>query len=624
MSSMEYFLPLFLIIPFIGFLIGLVISRQNENGIFLSMLIPVVLQIILGIGFTLYWVLFDRSVLNIKEITLYKTSDYSFFIDLLFDKVTAIYLLMSSILTFMITVFSRSYMHKDGGYKRYFNNMMLYFFGVQVIIFSGNFETMFIGWEILGISSFLLIAYYRDRYLPVRNAFKVFSIYRLADIGILLAMWLLHHLFHENVTFVQLQNAEFMQHHLIHNSDVILVASFAIILAASVKSAQFPFSSWLPRAMEGPTPSSSIFYGSIAVHIGVYLMLRTYPFWSSVLFVQINVILLGLFTAFVSSTIARVQNSIKGQIAYSSLAQIGIMMVEVALGFENLALIHLTGNAFLRSYQLLISPSIVTYKLRDQFFNTSLRRDGAQSKWQTKLYNTMYVLALKEFYMDNYIYKYFWFPFKNIGGKLSSLSTKKAIFIFLITGVTGFVLYVFLDYSRLSFQSYLPNFFGCVALAFVLRAFTIRKHPFGAWILLVLNHFLIAFAVSFNEHFDGIETVFYLSGVAFSGLIGGGVLYKLNKQETFSLDNYFGHAIEHKNKAILFLLSAIALGGFPITTTFLGEDLLFSHVHLNQPFLMTILALNYVISGISIMRIYSRVFLGPNHKWYRPEARRSA
>ena len=621
---METILPLFLLIPLVGFTISLIIPSKNEKGIFLSMAIPVAIQVLFAVSFTVYWAVFDQSTLNIKEVTLYDTDHYSFFIDLLFDKVTATYLIMSSTLTFMIAMFSRSYMHKDSGFKRYFNTMMLYFFGVQVIIFSGNFETMFIGWEILGLSSFLLIAYYRDRYLPVRNGFKVYSMYRLADIGILLAMWFIHHLFHENITFIQLLNQDFIQEHIAKNMGVAILVSFAIILAATVKSGQFPFSSWLPRAMEGPTPSSSIFYGSIAVHIGVYLMLRTYPFWSNILFVQVNVILLGLFTAFVSSAIARVQFSIKGQIAYSSLAQIGIMMVEVAFGFETLALIHLTGNAFLRSYQLLISPSIVTYKLRDQFFNYVGTKNKEMNNWQKKLYNTLYVLALKEFYMDNYIYKYLWFPFKKIGGRLSKLNTKAAISIFIVIGLVAAYLFIFYDYDHMTFNQYLPDVFGLLALAFVLRAFTIRKHPYGAWILLILNHFLIAFAVSFNEHFDMIETGFYLSGVVEAGTVGLIILYLLSKQERFSLDDYYGHAIEHKYKAILFLLSAIALGGFPITTTFLGEDLLFSHVHLNQPFLIGMLAINYVISGIAIMRIYARIFLGPNHKWYRPEARRSA
>jgi NADH-quinone oxidoreductase subunit L len=103
---MENLLPLFLLIPFVGFVVSLIIPSKNEKGIFLSMAIPVAIQVIVATGFTIYWAMFDQSTLNIKEITLYDNEHYSFFIDLLFDKVTATYLIMSSTLTFMIAMFS--------------------------------------------------------------------------------------------------------------------------------------------------------------------------------------------------------------------------------------------------------------------------------------------------------------------------------------------------------------------------------------------------------------------------------------------------------------------------------------------------------------------------------------
>jgi len=621
---MESLLFLFLIIPLLGFLTGLVFPQRNEKAIFLAMSITAFLQTIFAIGFTFYWAVFVKIPLNIKEIVLYNSEHYKFFIDLYFDDITATYLIMSSVLTFMIAHFSRGYMHKDDGYKRYFNNMMLYFFGVQVIIFSGNFETLFIGWEILGLSSFLLIAYYRNRYLPVRNGFKVFSMYRIADVGILASMWLLHHLFHENVTFIQLSNQFFVQEHIHHHYLIGVLISAFIILAALVKSAQFPFSSWLPRAMEGPTPSSSIFYGSIAIHIGIYLLLRTFPFWSQMLEVRIAVICIGLISGFIASSIAKVQFSIKAQIGYSSIAQIGIMIVEVALGLEWLVLIHMTGNAFLRAYQLLVSPSVVTYKLRDQFFNYEKEKVADYSKLQLKLRNTMYVLALKEFYMDNYIYKYLWFPFKRLGHKVSFLNTKFGISVALIGLLVSSFLFRKNLYEHIAYHHFIPNIIGIIALIFVLRAFTIRKHPFGAWTLLVINHFWISLAVSFNEHFSYVEIIYYLGGVVVAGIGGYIVLKGLRKIEYFNLDDYYGHAIEHPKRALLFLIFSLTLMGFPISSTFIGEDLLFSHIHIDQVFLISIILLNFALAGIAIMRIYARVFMGPNHKWNKAEARRTA
>jgi NADH-quinone oxidoreductase subunit L len=165
---------------------------------------------------------------------------------------------------------------------------------MTLIIFSGNLETLFIGWEFLGISSFLLIAFYRNRYLPVRNAFKVYSLYRLGDVGLILAMWLSHHLFHHNITFKELPETGFCERTSSKPYvDGCVTISLMILLAAAVKSAQLPFSSWLPRAMEGPTPSSAIFYGSLSVHLGVFILLRTFPFWENQLSVRIIIGTLG-------------------------------------------------------------------------------------------------------------------------------------------------------------------------------------------------------------------------------------------------------------------------------------------------------------------------------------------
>ena len=112
-----------------------------------------------------------------KRCRSFKTEGFEFFIDLTFDRITATYLFVGSLLTFLVTVYSRYYLHRESGYKRFFNTIHFFFLGYNLVVFSGNMETLFIGWEILGISSFLLIAFYRERYLPVKNAMKVFSIH---------------------------------------------------------------------------------------------------------------------------------------------------------------------------------------------------------------------------------------------------------------------------------------------------------------------------------------------------------------------------------------------------------------------------------------------------------------
>ena len=160
------------------------------------------------IVFIVYWLSQGHPTLNLKDIVLFHTDGYEFFIDFYFDKITAVYMFVGSFLTFLVTIYSRVYLHRENGYKRFFNTILFFYVGYNIVIFSGNLETLFMGWEILGISSFLLIAFYRDRYLPVKNAVKVFSIYRIGDVGIILAMWMSHHLWHENITFLKLSNYE--------------------------------------------------------------------------------------------------------------------------------------------------------------------------------------------------------------------------------------------------------------------------------------------------------------------------------------------------------------------------------------------------------------------------------
>jgi len=177
--------------------------------------------------------------------------------------------------------------------------------------------------------------------------------------------------------------------------------AFCLACAAAVKSAQIPFSSWLPRAMEGPTPSSAIFYGSLSVHLGIFLMLRTYPFWENQIIVRVAIGIMGLTTSVIASMIGKVQSNVKSQIAYSSISQIGLIFIEIALGLDNLALLHFTGNALLRTYQLLVSPSVVSYLIRDQFYNF-IPLEEKKNHWLSKrLRNSLYVLSLKEFNVEN-------------------------------------------------------------------------------------------------------------------------------------------------------------------------------------------------------------------------------
>lgn len=622
---MKALLAIFIIIPFAGFVTSLLLPSKNENLISKVTFTTAGLQLMSALGFLGFWAFAGFPILNVKEFALYESGNYEFFIDLYFDRISATYLLVGAILTFLITTYSRYYLHREKGYKRFFNTILFFYLGYNITIFSGNFETLFIGWEILGISSFLLIAFYRDRYLPVRNAMKVFSIYRLGDIGLILAMWMSHHLWHHNVTFEQLNNYQLVDSAVNEHIYIGIFISLMVLMASAVKSAQFPFSSWLPRAMEGPTPSSAIFYSSLSVHIGVFILLRTFSFWEHLFVVRVIIGVLGLVTSVVATFSGRVQSSIKSQIAYSAIAQIGIIFIEVAMGWEVLALIHFAGNAFLRTYQLLVSPSVVTYLIREQFFNFQPEQKSNRKPWMKKLQNSIYVFSVREWNLDSLMFRYLWNPFKRLGGRLSFISVKSTSLLFVPLFMGGIFLIFNEELISDTLLHQLPTVFAFAGLLFVLKAFTERKNVVFSWWLVVFNHFWIALAVSFNEHFDFWHTGIYLSGVVVSGIGGYLCLLWLKRREpNIHLNGFQGHSYEYPVMAFVFLLACLGLAGFPITTTFLGEDLIYSHIHETQVFLVLFSALSFIFDGLTLIRIYSRVFMGPHEKTYHEVAYRSS
>ena len=622
---MDSLLHLFILVPLAGFIISLFVPKKQETSISWVAFGIVGLHFIGSIIFFIYWLLQNHPTLNQKDIVLYHTDHYEFLIDFCFDKITATYLFVGAFLTFLVTVYSRRYLHRESGYKRFFNTLLLFYFGYNIAIFSGNFETLFIGWEILGICSFLLIAFYRDRYLPVKNAYKVFSVYRIGDVGLILAMWASHHLWEENVTFLKLSHADLVHEHLSSHSLIGVFISLMILIAAAAKSAQLPFSSWLPRAMEGPTPSSAIFYGSLSVHIGVFLLLRTFPFWENQISVRILIILLGVATSALATLTARVQSTIKSQIAYSSVAQIGLIFVEVALGFEKLALFHFAGNAFLRTYQLLVSPSSVSYLIREQFYNFVPRKQTFEDSFPKKLENSIYMLSVKEWNLDSFMNRILWKPLNNAGKKLDFLTIKRLLYLFIPAYLIGlYALRTHLSMPK-ELHDYLPTIFSLIGLVTVLKAFSERKNVVMSWIMIIMNHFWMALAISFNENFTYSQVYLYLSGVVAAGILGYLCIRRLSKLEgAIDLNQFYGHSYEHPKIAFIFLLSCLGLTGFPITPTFIGEDVIFTHIHENQLVLAFFSSLSFIVDGIALVRIYARVFLGPHNKTYHETPYRSS
>ncbi len=612
---------LFIFIPLLAFFATLFWQNKQERPIAWIVQFTKAFYIIAAIAYALLWFIDGRTPVNQKLTTLYQTEHFVFAIQFYYDHITAVYSIVGAVLFFLVSTFSRYYMHRDEGYKRFFNTILFFALGYNLIIFSGNFETLFIGWEIIGLSSFLLIAFYRNRYLPVKNAFKILSNYRLSDLAIILAMWMMHHLTHQNITFTQLAEARATALQDNHNSMAVFIV-LMIILAAVVKSAQVPFTSWLPRAMEGPTSSSAIFYGSLSVHIGAFLLLRTWPFWQDMLWVKIVIIAIGVLTGIVATLIARVQPTVKTQIAYSSAAQIGIIFIEIALGFHILALVHFAGNAFLRTYQLLVSPSVLNYLVHHQYFHYHPPQENPVSRLRA----TLYVLGIKEWSLDTLMKKYFWNPFKWMGKQFPFLGSGTAMIVFIIVAVLSLLASIDKPAFLTQQDTIVASVLLIIALAVTLFAFSYRGSSINAWIYLLLAHLFIIAGIGINTlHIKTIEIVFYASGVVIAFGIGLYCLFTTKAIDNdISLNQYHGYVYEQRWTAFLFILSAIGMLGFPVTAAFIGIDVLFTYVRGNQVLPITLLALCFIFIELAAIRIFLRVYLGPHKKLNHPIAFRSS
>jgi NADH:ubiquinone oxidoreductase subunit 5 (subunit L)/multisubunit Na+/H+ antiporter MnhA subunit len=457
--------------------------------------------------------------------------------------------------------------------------------------------------------------------LPVKNAFKTISNYRISDVALILAMWMMHHLTHQNISYTDLGQARDLAAQTHHLGMAMFIVSM-FILAATVKSAQFPFTTWLPRAMEGPTSSSAIFYGSLSVHIGVFLLLRTHAFWQDMLWAKITIIIIGALTGVFATKIARVQPNVKTQIAYSSAAQIGIMFIEIALGFHWLVLIHFAGNAFLRTYQLLVSPSVLNYLVHHQYFHYH----PPQNKIVGKLKATLYILAVKEWNLDTMMFKYVWSPFKWIGKQMQLLQSRVGKIVLIVLAILAIDAAFVTPGIWESASNLLPSVFLGIALLILLAAFASRGPARESWDNLIIPHLLIISAITINAgHINWTEVILYMVGVLIAYTIGIFCLQKTYSiDKDVSLNKYHGYAYEDKVTAVLFLLASIGLLGFPVTTAFIGIDVFFTYVESGQALLIALLALCFIFIELAAIRIFLRIYMGPHKKLYHPVAFRSS
>ncbi len=284
--------------------------------------------------------------------TWFDAGDYAFELGFHVDALSIVMTILVAFVRGLIGHFSTRYLHGQRGYARFFLLLALFATGMQLLVLGANIDQLFVGWELVGLSSALLVAYFHERRTPVQAGLRVFVTYRLCDLGLLVGAVLLH----QAAGTSELALApEAMRSHA--GEAIATVIPLALLVGAMGKSAQFPVGGWLPRAMEGPTPSSALFYGALSVHAGVYLLLRAQPLFAASAIATFALIAVGVTTTIHATLVERVQTDAKSALAYATMTQVGVMLVEIGLGLTTLALVHLVGHVLLRCHQLLRAPS---------------------------------------------------------------------------------------------------------------------------------------------------------------------------------------------------------------------------------------------------------------------------
>ena len=287
--------------------------------------------------------------------TFISTGDFHVNVAALVDPLSSAMLLVVTIVSFLVHVYSIGYMAHDHGFWRFFTWLPLFVFAMLILVLADNYLVMFVGWEGVGLCSYLLIGFWFERPEPAGAAKKAFVMNRIGDWGFMIGMI---------TTFLVFGSMNFVDVFARVAKDppaqgVLSLIGLAFFLGATGKSAQLPLYSWLPDAMEGPTPVSALIHAATMVTAGVYLVARSTPIYDAAGPVLAGIGGVGALTAIFAATIALVQFDIKRVMAYSTVSQLGYMFLALGVGAPIAAMFHLITHAFFKALLFLGSGSVI-------------------------------------------------------------------------------------------------------------------------------------------------------------------------------------------------------------------------------------------------------------------------
>jgi NADH-quinone oxidoreductase subunit L len=378
---MEKYIYIALFAPLVGSLIAALFSTQKKvafTGWFTSFMLAV--SMIASINL-LAFVYTTDSTLHIELFEWIKIGNVNIPFGFMVDHVSVIMMTVVTVVSTMVHVHSIGYMEHDDGFNRYFSYLSAFVFSMLVLVMSDNFAVLFIGWEGVGVCSWLLIGFWYQKESASWAANEAFIMNRVGDLGLFLGMFLIYW----NLGSLQ-YDIVFANISTLDNSIIAWIGGL-LFLGAMGKSAQFPLHTWLADAMEGPTPVSALIHAATMVTAGVYLVVRSNELYVLVPEIGYAIACLGAFVAIFAASMALVHNDMKRIIAYSTLSQLGYMFVAAGLGAYWVALFHLAAHAFFKSV-LFLGAGNVMHAMNDEL---DIRKMGGLHK---KMKSTSIIMTI--------------------------------------------------------------------------------------------------------------------------------------------------------------------------------------------------------------------------------------
>jgi NADH-quinone oxidoreductase subunit L len=523
---MDTILALILLLaPLLGFLLNTFFGKQLGKTLSGSI---GTLTVLVSFAITLYFflnILETNQAIQIQLFDWIAISNFKVEFGFLLDQLSLLWLLFVTGIGALIHIYSISYMHDDEKMHTFFAYLNLFVFFMMSLVMGSNLLIMFIGWEGVGLCSYLLIGFWYKNQAFNDAAKKAFIMNRIGDLGLLVGIFIVGFLFN-TIDFAELKTIV-LAGGFEDQMTMISIAAFALFIGAAGKSAQIPLYTWLPDAMAGPTPVSALIHAATMITAGIFMITRLHFLFDLAPIVQNAIAIIGAITSLVAATIALVQTDIKKVLAYSTVSQLGLMFLALGLGAYEIAVFHVITHAFFKACLFLGSGSVI-HALHEQ----DMRKMGGLRKAMPITFITMLlsslaisgIFPLAGFWSKDEILMtaFHESPVLWVIGSIASIFT--AFYMFRLMFLTFFNDFRGTD-SQKSHLHESPALitFPLIVLAILATIGGLISLPGNSW----LNHYLMPFFASegHEAHVLGL-TEYILMGIATVGaLVGIAVAY---------------------------------------------------------------------------------------------------